>query len=174
MSAPLSPRPSTLSREEFIAAYGGIFESSPWVAEMVWPRIPTGLFDFAESLGDYMRCAVADATDEQRLALLRAHPDLAGKLALAGKLTAESTSEQKSAGLDACTPEELAEFQKLNAAYTDKFGFPFIIAVRGRTRQDILAAFRARLSNSREKEFWTALEQVGRIAQLRLIDKEGP
>jgi len=174
VSAPLSPRPSALSHDEFIAAYGGVFESSPWVAEAVWPRIKTGLFDFAESLGDYMRMAVADGTDEQRLALLCAHPDLAGKLALAGKLTADSTAEQKSAGLDACTPEELAEFKTLNAAYTEKFGFPFIIAVRGRTRQDILAAFRKRLQNDREQEFWTALEQVGRIAQLRLNDKEGP
>jgi OHCU decarboxylase len=171
MSALLSPRPSTLSREEFIAAYGSIFESSPWVAEAVWPEVASGLFDYAESMGDYMRAAVADANEERKLALLRAHPDLAGKLALAGKLTADSASEQRSAGLDACTPEELAEFQKLNSAYKEKFGFPFIIAVRGKTRHDILAAFRARLPNSRAQEMAMALEQVGRIAQLRLNDR---
>ncbi len=174
MSAPLSPRPSTLTHDEFIAAYGSVFESSPWVAEAVWPQVASGLFDYAESMGDYMQAAVADATDEQRLALLRAHPDLAGKAALAGTLTKDSAAEQRSAGLDACTPEELAEFHRLNAAYKDKFGFPFIIAVRGKTRHDILAAFRARLPNSSEQEMWTALEQVGRIAQLRLNDREGP
>ncbi len=167
----LNPKPSTLSRDAFVAAYGGVFEHSPWVAEAVAAQAAQGSLDTSAALGEAMRAAVAAASEEKKLALLRAHPDLAGKLALAGKLTADSTSEQKSAGLDACTSEELAEFQSLNTAYQDKFGFPFIIAVRGLTRLDILAAFRARLPNSRAQEMETALAQVGRIAQLRLNDK---
>jgi OHCU decarboxylase len=167
----LKPQPSALDRHDFLAAYGGIFESSPWVAEGVLSKVASGKLDTADTLGDAMRAVVAAAGEEKKLALLRAHPDLAGKAALAGELTDDSRREQASAGLDACTPEELAEFHRLNAAYTEKFGFPFIIAVRGKTRHDILAAFRARLPNGREQEMATALEQVGRIAQLRLEER---
>ena len=108
------------------------------------------------------------ADDDAKLALLRAHPELAGRLAVAGALTADSTAEQASAGLDRCTPEEFAEFHRLNERYNARFGFPFIVAVRGLSRQDILAAFRARTGNDRETEFATALRQVHRIARLRL------
>jgi OHCU decarboxylase len=167
----LKPLPSALDRHDFLAIYGGVFESSPWVAEGVLAKVASGKLDTADALGDAMRAVAAKASEAKKLALLRAHPDLAGKAALAGQLTDDSRREQASAGLDACTPEELAEFHRLNTAYTEKFGFPFIIAVRGKTRHDILAAFRARLPNSREQEMATALEQVGRIAQLRLEDK---
>jgi 2-oxo-4-hydroxy-4-carboxy-5-ureidoimidazoline decarboxylase len=104
----------------------------------------------------------------QRLAVLRAHPDLAGKLAVAGKLTADSRAEQASAGLDGLSPEEHARFTALNEAYMKKFGFPFIIAVKGLTKDDILAAFERRIDNSVEEEFETACAQVEQIARLRL------
>ena len=102
--------------------------------------------------------------------MLKAHPDLAGKLAAAKRLTAESTAEQASAGLDALTDDERAEFTALNTAYVEKFGFPFIIAVRGLSKADILAAFRRRIDNPRDEEFATACRQVERIAALRLKD----
>jgi OHCU decarboxylase len=110
------------------------------------------------------------ASEEKRLGVLKAHPDLAGKLAAARRLTPESTSEQASAGLDALTDEERTAFTALNAAYTAKFGFPFIIAVRDHDKAGILAAFRRRADNSREDEFAEACRQVERIAELRLLD----
>jgi OHCU decarboxylase len=109
---------------------------------------------------------VFDAGKDAQLALIRAHPDLGNRLAM----SRESASEQKGAGLDACSPEEFAEFQKLNADYKAKFGFPFIIAVRGLDRSAILAAFRTRLSNNADAEFATALEQIHRIAGFRIAD----
>jgi OHCU decarboxylase len=108
------------------------------------------------------------ADREKKLALVRAHPDLAGRAAIAGDLTHASRSEQSGAGLDRCTPEEYRRFQELNAAYKEKFGFPFILAVAGRTRQEILAAFEARIGNDPMTEFQTALEQINRIAVIRL------
>jgi 2-oxo-4-hydroxy-4-carboxy-5-ureidoimidazoline decarboxylase len=116
-----------------------------------------------------MRAAVEAAPHEQKLALIRAHPELAGRTAVAD-IAEASKREQSGAGLDRCTPEEFAEFQRLNDAYNARFGFPFIIAVKGLTRQDILAAFRARLDNDPETEFDTALEQIHRIAGFRLAD----
>ncbi|MEL6127311.1 MAG: 2-oxo-4-hydroxy-4-carboxy-5-ureidoimidazoline decarboxylase, partial [Pseudomonadota bacterium] len=110
------------------------------------------------------------APEDMRLQVLNAHPDLAGKLAAARRLTAESTSEQASAGLDALTDAERARFTELNAEYTERFGFPFIIAVRDTSKARILAAFERRLTNSRTTEFAEACRQVERIAQLRLLD----
>ncbi len=164
----LSPRPSTLDRATFIDAYGGIYEHSPWVAETVHDAGIGTNDDEPGALAGRMAQVVDAADDEAKLALLRAHPELAGRLAVAGNLTADSTAEQASAGLERCTPEEFAEFHTLNERYNARFGFPFIVAVRGLSRQDILSAFRGRADNDRETEFATALQQVHRIARLRL------
>ncbi len=166
---------SQQERAAFVARYGGIYEHSPWVAEAVYDAARRhgggGQADLAadpEVLHAAMAAVVEAAGRDAQLALLRAHPDLAGRLALAGDLTAASSAEQAGAGLDHCNPEELARFQDLNARYTARFGFPFILAVKGKTRAEILAAFEARVGNDLETEFATALEQVHRIALLRL------
>lgn len=164
----LNPRPSMLDRTAFLAAYGGIYESSLWVAERVRPEAARGALDMAGPMGAAMRAAVDGADEAARLALLRAHPELAGRAAIAGALTASSTREQSGAGLDRCSREEFDAFQSLNARYNDKFGFPFIIAVKGLTRAGILAAFRARLGNDRATEFAAAIEEVHKIAAFRL------
>ena len=174
LAAPvLSPRPSTLRRAAFVEAYGGIYERSPWVAEAVYDAGIEPGDDGAAALAGRMGQVVDAADGDARLTLLRAHPELAGRLAVAGNLTAESTAEQASAGLDRCTSEEFAEFHVLNQRYNARFGFPFIVAVRGLSRQDILEAFRNRAGNDCETEFATALQQVHRIARLRLEAMEG-
>ena len=160
--------PSQQNRDDFVAAYGSIFEHSPWIAERAWEAELGPANNTAVGLHFALRTQFRLATDAERLAVLRAHPDLAGKLAAARRLTAESTAEQASAGLDALTAEERQRFTELNAAYTTKFGFPFIIAVRDNTKASILAAFEKRLANSPEQEFATACAQVERIARLRL------
>ncbi|PMR73307.1 2-oxo-4-hydroxy-4-carboxy-5-ureidoimidazoline decarboxylase [Billgrantia endophytica] len=169
----LNPRPSTLGREAFVVQYGDIYEHSPWVADLTWQRglgneqdTPPGL---AEAMGQTLR----DATPEQQLEVIRAHPDLAGKAALAGELTDDSTREQAGAGLDQCTPEEMARFERLNDAYKSRFGFPFVMAVKGNDRHAILAAFETRLENSRDEERLTAIEQINRIARFRLEARLG-
>ena len=162
----MAGRPSTLSEEQFLAVYGGIYEHSPWVAQAVWDARP--LPDAVDALHAAMKAAVDAAPRERRLALIRAHPDLAGRAAVAGALSAASTAEQASAGLDRCSPDEVAAFQELNAAYKARFGFPFVIAVRGLDRGDILDAFRRRLANDADTEFDTAIEQIHTIARLRL------
>jgi len=159
--------PSSLDRAGFLARYGGVYEHSPWIAAAVWDAGEAG--DEAEALANVMAARVEAADEASKLALLRAHPDLAGRLAVRGELTAESTSEQAGAGLDRCSPGEFAEFQRLNAAYTARFGFPFILAVKGFDRAGILAAFRRRVENARAAEFREALDQVHRIARLRLL-----
>jgi 2-oxo-4-hydroxy-4-carboxy-5-ureidoimidazoline decarboxylase len=163
-------RPTAMTRPEFIAAFGGIYEHSPWVAETVFGARLAPAHDSLEGLHAAMIEAVADAPSDRKLELLRAHPDLAGRLAVAGGLTAASGAEQASAGLNACTPQEFARFQALNAAYREKFGFPFIMAVKGRSRAEILAAFERRVDNDPETEFSTALSEVHKIALLRLRD----
>ena len=160
--------PSHMTRDDFLDVFGGVYEHSPWIAEAVYAEGLTGAQDTVAGLHDSLRRNVDEADDEQKLALLRAHPDLAGKLAVAGGLTAESTSEQASAQLDQCTPEEFAEFQSLNDRYRKAFGFPYILAVRGRNRQEILDNFRSRVDNTPEIEFAEALKQVHRIALLRI------
>ena len=170
MSSTLKIRPSRITKDAFIAAYGGIYEHSPWIAEAAW-RAKTGdSLDTAETLHAAMRETVNAADESAKLRLICAHPDLAGKAAVRGELTNESKSEQKGAGLDACTPEEFKEFQTLNNAYKQKFGYPFIIAVKGHDRHSILAAFRVRLNHDRTLEFETALAQIHKIAGLRLAD----
>lgn len=156
---------SSLNCEAFTAHLAGVFEHSPWVAERAWSARP---FPDLHALHAALLQEMVRAGGWDKLCLVRAHPDLAGREARAGTLTAESTDEQKSAGLDACTPEELARIGELNAAYRRRFGFPFIIAVRGRTRHAIMNAMAERLGNDWESEFRNALREIGRIARLRL------
>jgi OHCU decarboxylase len=163
-------RPSRMEKAEFVAKFGGVFEHSPWIAERAWNLELGSAHDSAGGLHNALARMFRSASQEERLAVLKAHPDLAGKLAAAKRLTPESTAEQASAGLDALTDEERATFSLLNTAYVEKFGFPFIIAVKGLDKARILAAFQERIENSREEEFDTACRQVERIALLRLQD----
>jgi len=153
------------TREAFVGHLGGVFEHSPWVAERAYDRRP---FATREALHAAMVAAVEEAGPERQLALLRAHPELAGRAAVRGEMTAFSTREQGGSGLLDCSPEELARLQELNRAYAEKFGFPFIIAVRGLDRRAIIENFERRLGNSREAEIAEALRQVARITGLRL------
>ena len=157
-----------MTREDFLARYEAIYEASPWVAEAVWPAFGAGELSRPGALASAMREAVDDAPYEQRLALIRAHPELAGRAAIAGDMADASKREQSGAGLDQCTPEEFAEFQRLNGAYNARFGFPFIIAVKGYDRAGILAEFGRRLENDPAVEFDTAIDQIHRIAGFRL------
>lgn len=160
--------PSRLDKTAFVERYGSIFEHSPWIAERAWEAELGPANDTAVGLHFALRSEFRMASAEERLAVLRAHPDLAGKLAAARRLTEASSAEQSSAGLDALTDAEREAFTKLNQAYTEKFGFPFIIAVRDNTKASILAAFEQRIGKSAEEEFETACRQVERIALLRL------
>ena len=160
--------PSRMTRERFVERFGGVFEHSPWVAERAHGLELGPAHDGAAGVWSAMARVFRSASDEERLGVLRAHPDLAGKLAQARRLTAESTAEQASAGLDALTDEERARFEALNGAYVERFGFPFIIAVKGRTKTEILDAFERRVENGPEVEFRAACRQVERIARLRL------
>lgn len=162
------PRPSAMTRAAFVSAYGGIFEHSPWVAERAFDLELGPAHDTAVGLQNALARAFRVATPDERMGVLKAHPDLAGKLAAAKQLTAESTSEQASAGLDALTDTERATFTDLNAAYVAKHGFPFIIAVRDHTKASILAAFQTRIDNDTDVECVTACKQVERIALHRL------
>ncbi len=155
-----------LTRDAFVARFGSVYEHSPWVAEAVFDK-SNDSSDISQ-LSQAMSAVVDDASSEHQLALLRAHPDLAGRLAVQGELTQASTAEQRSAGLDQCTHEEVEKFQFLNKEYTDKFGFPFILAVSGKTRTQILENFEARLKNLPDQEFATALGEVHKIARIRL------
>lgn len=151
------------NKRAYLSRFGGVYEHSEWVAEKAFGMGPPA----PEDLPTVMRQIVEDAGHEAQLALLRAHPDLAGKLAKTGALTDESTSEQASAGLDQCTDVEFAEFTALNERYKARFGFPYILAVRGRHRTEILENFRERVNNPPEVEFREALDQVHQIAALR-------
>ncbi len=171
--APSAQRPSDMSREDFVATFGGIFEHSPWIAERACAYESGPTHDTARGVHNLLCRAFRSASDGERLGVLNAHPDLAGKLAAAGRLTAESTAEQAGAGLDMLTDDERAMFQKLNADYVARHGFPFIIAVKDNTKASILDAFHRRIKNNRDTEFAEACRQVERIAELRLIEKLG-
>ena len=151
------------NKHAFVSRFGGVYEHSAWVAEKAFEMGPPT----PEALPAVMREIVEAAGHAPQLALLRAHPDLAGNLAKTGELTEESTSEQASAGLDQCTSEEFEEFTSLNDTYKARFGFPYILAVRGRHRTEILDNFRSRVNNTPETEFREALDQVHQIATLR-------
>ena len=163
---PFRDPPSALDRAAFLTRFGGVYEHNPWIAATVFDTGPVP--DTVEALAAALKAVVEAAPKDAQLTLLKAHPDLAGRLAMRGELTAESSAEQASAGLDQCSPEEFQAFQRLNTAYRGRFDFPFIVAVRGLTRQEILERFAERLGNSPATEFRTALDQVHRIALLRL------
>jgi OHCU decarboxylase len=163
-------KPSRLARTLFVERFGGVYEHSPWVAVAAFDAGLTGGADTAEGLAKALAAAAAKGTADDKRALIGAHPDLAGKLALAKTLTPESTSEQSSAGLDRLAPEELRQFAALNDAYRARFGFPFIMAVKGKSKADILAGFQRRLANDADAETRTALAEIDRIAVLRLKD----
>ena len=154
-----------MTREEFIERYGGVYEHSAWVAERVFDEVGAVA---GEELNTLLQECVDNASRDERLALIRAHPDLAGKAAVAGELTADSTSEQTSAGIDQCSPEEFEKFTEFNDAYKARFDFPFVMAVKNSNRKAILEAFEQRLKNSTEEEFETAIAEIHKIAALRL------
>ena len=154
-------------RASFVNALGAIFEHSPWVVDSAWCRRP---FAAADDLMAAMLAVIEAASDNEKLALIRRHPDLAGKAARAGALTEHSASEQAGVGLDQLSDEEYRRFHRLNDAYKVRFGFPFVIAVRGHNRETILTAFATRLQNDQGSEMAEALHNIGLIAQFRLED----
>ncbi|MBB5537126.1 allantoinase PuuE [Rhizobium giardinii] len=165
---PKKDSPSRLTADEFVARFGGVFEHSDWIARRAFAEELGPANDTATGLHAALTAVFRTASEAKRLGVLNAHPDLAGKLAQAKRLTESSTSEQTSAGLNALTDTERARFTDLNSRYVKTFGFPFIIAVRGLAKNDILAAFERRIGNDRQTEFDTACRQVERIALLRL------
>lgn len=164
----LQPAPSGMSETDFVARYGSIYEHSAWVARNAWQQGLTHEHDTATGLATLLAAQVDNADDATRLELIRLHPDLGGRAATAGELTADSAKEQAGAGLDACTPEQFERLQQLNNAYTDKFGFPFVVAVKGLQREDILAAMAERLDNDAVTEQARAIKEIHKIARLRL------
>ncbi len=157
-----------LDKAPFLARFGGVYEASPWVAEAVWPKVAGGEIRDLAALKAAMREAVDGAGRDRQMALVRAHPELASRTRMADA----SVREQSGAGLDQCSAEEFAAFERLNAAYNARFGFPFIVAVKGLGRRDILERFEARLENDPEAEFHAAMDQIHRIASFRLDDLE--
>ena len=155
-----------MSSSEFITRFGGIYEHSSWVAERA--EVHLGTSHATGEIASVMADCVDNASSDLQLELIRAHPDLAGKAQLAGELTADSTTEQESAGITQCTPGEFEQFQTLNTQYKKKFGFPFVMAVRNSSRREILDSFERRLQNDYDNEFETALVEIHKIARLRL------
>jgi 2-oxo-4-hydroxy-4-carboxy-5-ureidoimidazoline decarboxylase len=154
-------------RATFVAAVGFAFEASPWIAEAAWERRP---FADLASLHGALAAVVAAAPYERKIALIAAHPDLAGRVAREGRLTAASRGEQAVAGLDRLSPAEIARFDAANAAYRSRFGFPFVICAREHDSSSILAALERRAQNAREEEIALALDEIAKIARLRLQD----
>lgn len=167
----LTPRPSTLERRAFVEHFGDIYEHSPWIAELTWDAGLDSAQDTPEGLAEAMAKVLVNAPPQRQLAVIRAHPDLAGKAAKSGELSTASTREQAGAGLDQCNEEEYARFHRYNEAYKARFGFPFVMAVKGSDRHQILAAFETRLAHTPDEERRTAIAQVNRIARLRLADR---
>ncbi len=159
---------NALDRDAFTDCFASIYENSPWVARRAWPGRP---FASAAALQDAMRQALADASHDEQLGLIREHPELASKAAVAGHMTEDSKREQSGAGLDQCTADEFALIRRLNSEYQLKFGFPFVVAVRGLERAAIIVALQRRLANDAATEFAEALAQINRIAGLRLADR---
>ncbi len=156
-----------MTREQFVSVCGGFFEHSPWIADRTWPRRP---FPSRDKLHAALVATVSAATEQEQIALIVAHPDLVGRLAREGKLTSESTVEQRAAGLAGLSDAEIASFDRYNAEYRAKFGFPFVICARENKKEAILDAFPVRLANSSSKEIQTALAEIAKIAKLRLLD----
>ena len=155
---------NAMDQERFVAVFGGVFEHSPWVAERAYAAAP---FTSGEELHAAMSAVLDGAGEAEQDALIRAHPELAGRAAIAD-LTEASAGEQRGAGLDRCTPEEYQRLQALNTAYRERFGFPFVLAVRGHSRETIIEAMEARLRHSPAEERREALRQIRRIAAFRL------
>jgi len=168
------PLVSSLSKAEFVERFGALYEHSPWLAERVWERGLDQSHHTVEGMVSSFRTLLDEASVEEQLALINAHPDLAGRAAIAGDLTADSTDEQAAAGLDQCTAEELARFTKLNTEYKAKFSHPFIMAVRNSNRHEILKGFEERLPNDTSTEFARALHEIHRIARFRLQTVANP
>ncbi len=162
------PVPREMTEAAFVERFGGVYEHSPWIARETYRGGLGPTEDTPAGLGAALAETVRGADRDRQLALIRAHPDLAGKAAQRGELTRESTSEQAGAGIDQCTPEEFERFQRYNGEYIEKFGFPFVMAVTGSNRHSILAAFEERLQNDAETEFRRALGEIDKIARLRL------
>jgi OHCU decarboxylase len=162
---------NAMSPAAFVEAFGDVAEHSPWVAERGGRDRP---FRDRQSMIEAFGEAVRTATDEAKLALLRAHPDLAGRAAVAGQLQEESRREQSGAGLDRLTAEEFARFNRMNTAYRTRFGFPFILAVKGATKERILSSYAERVDREREAEFATALSEVIKIIGFRIADRVSP
>lgn len=160
--------PSQMDRATFVSTFADIYEHSPWVAEQTFDQGLPANATRVEPLQQQMASVLLSASQEAQLALINAHPDLAGKAAVAGELTECSTSEQAGAGINECTAEEFKRFTELNDAYKARFNFPFIMAVKGSNRHEILAAFETRIHNSPDTEFARALEEINRIALFRL------
>jgi OHCU decarboxylase len=156
-----------LDRAAFVERFGPLFEHSPWVAEAAWSDRP---FADREQLYEALVAAMHAAPRERKLALISAHPDLAGKAAVEGTLTDSSTREQASAGLDRLTPDEYDAFTRTNAAYRERFGFPLVVCAREHTKESILRVAAERLSNGEDEEIRVALEEIAKIARLRLED----
>lgn len=166
--------PSAMSEDAFVDAFGPIYEHSPWVAREAWHRGLDASHDTAAGLAGAL-AAVVDAADEDtKLALIRAHPDLAGKAAVAGALGEASNREQAGAGIDQCSEEEYRRFHAMNEMYKEEFGFPFVMAVKGSNRHAILQAFAERLDNDRATEFDRAIKEIHRIARFRLEELAAP
>jgi OHCU decarboxylase len=161
-------RPSHLDVDAFLTHYGDIFEHSPWVAEIAWKQGFTDKHDNPDALAESMGAVLQNADIDQQIAVIRAHPDLAGKAAMAGELTQDSSREQAGAGLDQCTTAEFERFQRMNQTYQETFGFPFVIAVKGLDRHAIHYAFEKRLKNDAATERQTAIHQIIQIARFRL------
>jgi 2-oxo-4-hydroxy-4-carboxy-5-ureidoimidazoline decarboxylase len=156
-----------LGRDAFVERFGPLFEHSPWVAADAWSDRP---FADMEDLYEALRGAMYAAPRERPLALIRAHPDLAGKAAMAGTLTESSTREQAAAGLDRLTPDEYAAFTRTNTAYRERFGFPLVVCAREHTKESILRVAAERLEHTHDEEVRVALEEIAKIARLRLRD----
>lgn len=162
---------NALDAQAFTAAVGFAFEHSPWIARAAWDARP---FTTVEALHEAMVAVVAAAPEDRRVALIAAHPDLAGRLAREGRLTAHSAGEQRSAGLDRLSEDEAARFERLNGAYRARFGFPFVICAREHTKDSILAALEVRCGNDRQTEISTALREIAKIAHIRLTESISP
>jgi OHCU decarboxylase len=156
-----------LGRDAFVERFGPLFEHSPWVAADAWSDRP---FTDIDELYEALRAAMYAAPRDRQLALIRAHPDLAGKAAIEGTLTDSSTREQASAGLDRLTPDEYESFTRTNSAYRERFGFPFVVCVRDHTKESILRVAAERLAHTPDEEVRVALEEIAKIARLRLED----
>ena len=162
--------PSQMTKRDFVDRFSGVYEHSPWIAEAVWSDGLDASHGDVDGLANALAAIVDRADAELRLNLINAHPDLAGRAAISGRLTPDSTAEQANAGIDQCTAEEFSLFQDMNETYKNKFGFTFVMAVKGSNRHKILDAFRRRVQNDPQVELTQAIQEIHKIARLRLAE----